>query len=333
MMTFAMAKKYLSLLLFAVLTSVSYGQNCSNPGQLCANDAASGSFDAFSPVDFDCFDFPYTVYYTFTTNSDTENPGTVTVDISGVDCVGPGGAQEVHAVIAGIEAGGDICVPITYQALSDCASGVAAFSFNSQVLEPSTEYIVIVGTDLDPADGDCNFDITISGAAVSLNACCDGLIVAGEQVELSVAGGNEADGFTWNPAVENLTPSGSEVLATPIETLTFTVTGNVGPCENLQDFLTITVGPPLRIPNTFTPNDDGVNDLWRIGNVGQFPNIQVTVFDRWGQIVFKDIGYAQPWDGRNDGRKLPTATYYYVIELNSDVVDLPPITGHVSLIH
>lgn len=332
-MTFTMTKKYLFLLSFAVLSVVGYGQSCSGPGQLCAGDAVSGTFDALTPVDFDCFNYSYTLYYTFTTNSDAENPGTVTVDIDGIDCSSAGGAQEVHAVIAGIEAGGDICVPITYQALSDCGSGVGPFSLTSEVLEPSTEYIVIVGTELDPVDGPCSFNITISGAAVSLNACCDALIVAGEQIELSVAGGNDADGFTWIPAVEEVTPSGSEVLATPIETVTFTVTGNVGPCENLQDFLTVTVGPPLRIPNTFTPNDDGINDLWRIGNVGQFPNIQVTVFDRWGQVVFKDIGYAQPWDGRNNDRKLPTATYYYVIELNSDVVEIPPITGHVSLIH
>jgi gliding motility-associated-like protein len=93
------------------------------------------------------------------------------------------------------------------------------------------------------------------------------------------------------------------------------------------------VGPPINIPNTFTPNGDLINDLWLLAGIQRFEGALVTVYDRWGQQLFKSLGYTQPWDGTNGGKKLPTATYYYVIELNSLDVDIPPITGSVTLIH
>jgi hypothetical protein len=50
-------------------------------------------------------------------------------------------------------------------------------------------------------------------------------------------------------------------------------------------------------------------------------------------VVFKALGYAQEWDGTNKGKFLPSATYYYVIELNSLAVNIPPVVGFVTIIH
>ena len=49
-----------------------------------------------------------------------------------------------------------------------------------------------------------------------------------------------------------------------------------------------------------------------------FPNMEVQVFSRWGEPLFRSVGYAVPWDGKYDGKVVPMGTYYYVIDLHDD---------------
>lgn len=72
----------------------------------------------------------------------------------------------------------------------------------------------------------------------------------------------------------------------------------------------------IEIPSGFTPNNDNIHDEWVIYGLYDFPNTIVKVYNRWGQEVFSSNGYNVPWDGKYNGVDLPTATYYYVIELN-----------------
>ena len=71
----------------------------------------------------------------------------------------------------------------------------------------------------------------------------------------------------------------------------------------------------IEIPTGFTPNNDGIHDEWAIYGLYNFPDIIVSVHNRWGQKVFYSEGYSVPWDGKKNGVDLPIATYYYVIEL------------------
>ena len=92
----------------------------------------------------------------------------------------------------------------------------------------------------------------------------------------------------------------------------------------------VTLLPGLQIPNGFTPNGDGANDVWEISALTQgYPECRVEIFNRWGGLVFSSVGYFTPWDGKLDSKELPTATYYYMIYLEpgSD-----PVTGPVTII-
>lgn len=85
-----------------------------------------------------------------------------------------------------------------------------------------------------------------------------------------------------------------------------------------------------RIPDAFTPNDDGVNDLWRIGVIEYYPQAVVKILDSKGRLVFESPpGYPEPWDGRLEGEYLPVGTYYYLIYLDEET---KPVTGNVTLI-
>ena len=73
----------------------------------------------------------------------------------------------------------------------------------------------------------------------------------------------------------------------------------------------------VEIFNGFSPNGDGQNDRWVIVEDLQFryPNAQLRVYNRWGQIVFESDKYRNDWDGKNNGEDVPVGTYYYVLDL------------------
>lgn len=92
-----------------------------------------------------------------------------------------------------------------------------------------------------------------------------------------------------------------------------------GSCESTRAQVMVTVGlSGLNIANTFTPNGDGVNDLWQINGINNYPQSEVQVFTRWGQRVFYSKGYTVPFDGTFNGKSLPDGVYYYLINLNTN---------------
>lgn len=89
------------------------------------------------------------------------------------------------------------------------------------------------------------------------------------------------------------------------------------------------------IPEGFSPNGDGVNDLFVIRGIASYPNNHFTVFNRWGNPVFDGDSYMSTWDGtateglQVGGDELPTGTYFYILDLG-DGTDV--IKGSIYLI-
>lgn len=71
----------------------------------------------------------------------------------------------------------------------------------------------------------------------------------------------------------------------------------------------------LEIPNFFSPNGDGDNELWYPGNREFFPDIIVKIYDRYGRVV-AELDQVSKWDGRYEGEELPTGDYWYVVNAN-----------------
>ena len=72
---------------------------------------------------------------------------------------------------------------------------------------------------------------------------------------------------------------------------------------------------PFAVPGGLSPNGDLVNDNWLPIGFENYPEATVKVFDRWGQEVFYATSKMAPWDGTLGGNALPTADYYYIIDL------------------
>jgi len=78
----------------------------------------------------------------------------------------------------------------------------------------------------------------------------------------------------------------------------------------------------LTIFNEFSPNNDGVNEVFYIDCIDRYPNNKLIIYNRWGNIVYQKDGYDNTFDGISNGRaviytqnKLPVGTYYYLLDL------------------
>jgi gliding motility-associated-like protein len=106
-------------------------------------------------------------------------------------------------------------------------------------------------------------------------------------------------------------------------------------CPSMLDTIAIAVnvcdGVNPILPTVFTPNSDGENDLFMLNYLEQvYPNLHLTVFNRWGDVVFESVGYTEPWNGTRNGEELPIGAYYYKLELMDTSSTI--INGSISLI-
>ncbi len=107
-------------------------------------------------------------------------------------------------------------------------------------------------------------------------------------------------------------------------TYTVTLVATSGACTSTADIV-ITVNETIGvIPQVFTPNGDGHNDVFEIKGLDSYPNNSLQIFNRWGNEVFKAKPYKNDWDGspnaagKTGSGKLPTGTYFYILDLGDD---------------
>ena len=164
---------------------------------------------------------------------------------------------------------------------------------------------------------------------LGIDAGADTTVAIGQTIQLTATGGLFAT-YSWMP-VTGLDDSDSQ---SPYLTVSgdqvYYVTGTtVNGCIE-TDSVMISTASNLTIYTGFTPNGDGINDVWDIDNVEFYPNITVEVYNRWGKLMFSSKGYSSGdrWDGTYNGKDVPIGTYYYVINLNdeSGIIERGPVT-------
>lgn len=91
-----------------------------------------------------------------------------------------------------------------------------------------------------------------------------------------------------------------------------------GSCESSRTPVTVSVGiSAADIPNTITPNADGINDYWKISGIENYPQAMVHIYNRYGKQLYESRGYATPFNGTYNGNPLPYGVYYYLIVLSN----------------
>ena len=142
---------------------------------------------------------------------------------------------------------------------------------------------------------------------------------------LDISGGVSPYYFTWsNYETENM------IVGLGAGNYDVTVT-DANSCIYYYSFnLTNEFDECLLIPSVITPNGDGYNDEFKIRGIELYPETQVDIYNRWGQLLYRsDKGYHNRWDGTFNGKLMPFDTYFYVINLNDGG---EPITGPLTLV-
>jgi gliding motility-associated-like protein len=187
----------------------------------------------------------------------------------------------------------------------------ASNTFNA--LTPGVKTITI----RDAACGTLTKTVTIAlKPSPVVNAGPDKTIVDGDVVMLEGSGVPNPALIAWTPNATLTAANTYTPLAKPNITTNYTLTvTNQNGCLSADNALVTVIPYCLKVMNAFTPNGDGMNDKWIVTNNGGncTKQVFVTVFNRYGNVVYKNENYTNDWDGTYNGKPVPDATYYYVI--------------------
>jgi gliding motility-associated-like protein len=90
-------------------------------------------------------------------------------------------------------------------------------------------------------------------------------------------------------------------------------------CGTTESSINVLTGQcKLWMPNAFSPNNDGKNDLFRVKYVYPVNEFKMQVFSRWGQLIFSSNNMSAGWDGTLDGEKMPEGAYVWTIQLTDN---------------
>jgi gliding motility-associated-like protein len=150
----------------------------------------------------------------------------------------------------------------------------------------------------------------------------DTIIKRGSIVQLNATVTGDVGSYQWNPSNElsdpmSLTPSTIPITDKTIFTLS--VTGANG-CTTSK-ISTIKISGPVHMPNAFTPNGDGKNDLFRIPPDVTIILKEFSIFDRWGNKVFSTHDIGKGWDGTFQGEAANGGTYVFMISGSNEKGD------------
>ncbi len=157
-------------------------------------------------------------------------------------------------------------------------------------------------------------------------------ILFGNSIQLNAIVSGNISNFTWSPTSSLVNASSLSPIAKPQENTAYTL--QVTSTDNCKadSSIKITVLKGIYIPNSFTPNADGNNDVFRIPATAALASIKYfSVYNRYGELMFNTTDKNKGWEGRYKGLPAPTGAYVYIINGN-DVKGEVLFKGTVLLI-
>ncbi|MEO8769570.1 MAG: gliding motility-associated C-terminal domain-containing protein [Ferruginibacter sp.] len=211
------------------------------------------------------------------------------------------------------------------------STGVSDPNIANPVLSPTESTTYILDATLQLCTATRTFTVTVQ--VPSANAGSDQSINAGASVQLQTSA--SAGTYLWTPATGLSSATSLNPIANPAETTTYTLTVTTPEgCTN-SDVVTVNVKQDIGCTDpmvAFTPNGDGINDIWLVGNQSCYANAAVQVYNRYGSKVFSNDNYKNDWDGRYKGKLLPDGTYYFIIDFTLSNGKHHMVQGNVTIL-
>ena len=151
----------------------------------------------------------------------------------------------------------------------------------------------------------------------------------GDEIQFEATANSTSLSFRWSPAtgLDNANILQPKLKVTTDAVFTLTATGEHN-CT-ASDELTVSVQKTVFIPNAFSPNGDGLNDVWNIKYIELYPNASIDIYDRYGSAIYRTTGTGRAWDGAIKGKPAPIGTYHYLVNLKDGS---PVRSGSVTLL-
>ncbi len=238
--------------------------------------------------------------------------------VTPIACKGALGSIEINGVTGGTapyKYSLNGSTPLAISTFSDLFAGVYTVTVTDNNNCTYQESVQMQGSLTELTDCDAGKDITI---------------FFGENAQLAAIKGLGSK-FFWSPGDLLNDSTLLNPIATPPNTTTYAFTTKTAEGCTCIDRVTVTVIPLIKIPNTFTPNQDGTNDIWIIENTNLYDDVELNVYNRWGDKVYyvKDYETGKEWDGAS----LPDATYYYVLRFKyPEDTKIYEYTGGITII-
>ena len=203
-------------------------------------------------------------------------------------------------------------------------SGAQSYAWNNGVTDGQyftptvgTTTYTVTGTDVNGCEDTDDVIVSVSGTPeliiTGFSPDCQGESTGSAQAD--VTGGISPYSFVWSNG--SIT---SVIGGIPAGTYSVTVTDDAGCITSGEVIVTDGTDPCFFVPGGLSPNGDGNNDTWGVTGLDNYPDASVMIYNRWGQLLY-DVGPdGPPWDGMYLGEELPTADYYYVIDLGNGEV-------------
>ncbi|WP_345081269.1 choice-of-anchor L domain-containing protein [Nemorincola caseinilytica] len=204
--------------------------------------------------------------------------------------------------------------PTTY--LIDATTSLAPQFFT--MVPGVYKYTVTVETPMPTCKWEDSITIMVAPPVKITIDPADAIIKYGEEIQLTATQATSDPLFyTWVPNDGSLTnPNINNPVAKPLDSTLYTVYGmnQWGCIDSAKTIIYVETDMTEYIPTAFTPNGDGLNDLFRIRGIKYQRIVDFKVYDRWGAVVYDHkTGDAQGWDGTINGRPADIGVYHYSI--------------------
>jgi len=161
------------------------------------------------------------------------------------------------------------------------------------------------------ADTSNTFPLVVT-KTTPLITCCDTTIALGSSAHIGASG---AVSYSWTPVSNVNCFTCANTTATPTTSTTYTVVGtDANGCKVTGTVIVLIECKDFSVPNVFTPNGDGQNDVFLIKAATE-TSYTIEIRDRWGVLVYKSSDPTSAWNGKinNTGAEAPDGVYYYII--------------------
>ena len=139
-------------------------------------------------------------------------------------------------------------------------------------------------------------------------------IYIGGSIKLKGESGKDMQ-YQWSPNTYLDNDKAANPVSTPTQAITYQVkVTNIAGCF-ANGKIKVNVYQKIWIPTAFTPNGDANNETWELTGIDKYPNAEISIYDRWGNIVFFSKGYKEPFDAKG----LSVDTYVYVIKPDENI--------------